>query len=436
MLMYEIRLAIKSFKKNPILTALMVSAIALGIGVCMTTVTLYYMKSGNPIPYKSEQLFVVQIDSWSPNEAYNNNSTEMPSQLTWRDAMALRARAPDFPQLAMFRSIMVIEANHQEELIRQESARITGRDFFELFDVGFEYGGTWSQEMENRADHVTVLSYELNEELFGGENSVGRTLRIEDELFEVIGVTKPWHPTPKYHDLNNGPYVDLETFYIPLTLSVPMEIETYGNTSCWQPVEGEGYQALTNSECVWLQYWVQLDNQAEKEEYLQFLEGYFDEQKELGRFQRPRKVALRSVTEWLKINEVVGNDSRVLLGLAFMFLAVCVFNTVGLLLTKFLGRSKETSIRRALGATRGMLLRQHLVEVGSIGISGGIIGVALAWLGLIAVGEVTQAPQALIHMDLTMMAVALVLAIAATLIAGLYPSWHVGRIAPARYLRT
>ena len=103
MLMYEFRLAIKSFKKNPILTALMVGAIALGIGVCMTTVTMYYMMSGNPIPHKSEQIFAVQIDSWEPNDP-SNGPNEMPEQLTWRDAMALRARAPDYAQLAMFRS--------------------------------------------------------------------------------------------------------------------------------------------------------------------------------------------------------------------------------------------------------------------------------------------------------------------------------------------
>ena len=215
-----------------------------------------------------------------------------------------------------------------------------------------------------------------------------------------------------------------------------MEIETYGNTNCWKPEEGEGYAAIVNSECVWLQYWVQLDNPAAKDEYQQFLEAYFDEQKELGRFQRPRKVALNSVTEWMTLNEVVGNDSKVLLGLAFMFLAVCVFNTIGLLLTKFLGRSKETSIRRALGATRGMLLRQHLVEVSSIGISGGLIGIVLAWVGLLSIGSIIDAPESIIKMDTTMMLVSLLLALAATLIAGLYPSWHVGRLAPARYLRT
>jgi putative ABC transport system permease protein len=62
MFAYYTRLAVRSFRRNKILTALMVVAIALGIGASMTTLTVFHVLSGDPIPGKSDQLFYVQID--------------------------------------------------------------------------------------------------------------------------------------------------------------------------------------------------------------------------------------------------------------------------------------------------------------------------------------------------------------------------------------
>ncbi len=53
---YYLRLAIHSLRKNPVLTALMIGAIAIGIGVSMTTLTVYHIMSSNPIPQKSDDL--------------------------------------------------------------------------------------------------------------------------------------------------------------------------------------------------------------------------------------------------------------------------------------------------------------------------------------------------------------------------------------------
>ncbi|GAB4192257.1 MAG: ABC transporter permease [Wenzhouxiangellaceae bacterium] len=436
MITYELRLAAMSFRKNPILTSLMVAAVALGIGVCMTTLTLYYLMSDNPIPHKSDQLFAVQLDSWDPNNGYGNSDEDYPEQLTWNDAQNLLHQSPDYPQVSMFKTAMVIETDNVEQPPSRERGRVTSRDFFSMFDIGFKYGDVWSQNMEDAAQQVVVLSDKLNETLFGGENSTGRMLRLDDELYEIVGVLEHWQPAITFYDVNNGAFDEPEDFYLPLTLAPVLEINNYGNTNCWKDVEGEGYSAFLNSECIWTQYWVELPDEAAVAEYQGFLEAYFMEQKAMGRFGRPMGVRLSNVEEWLDLNNVVGNDSRVLLGLAFMFLAVCVFNTIGLLLTKFLGRANETGLRRALGATRAMIFRQHLVEVGSIGLVGGMIGIGLAWIGLRGVDRVANLPDAIVQLNTELVLIAVSIAVGATLLAGLYPSWHIGRIAPARYLKT
>ena len=65
MLGYYLQLALRSFRNSKVLTALMVLAIALGIGASMTTITVFHVLSGDPIPDKSDRLFYVQLDAAS-----------------------------------------------------------------------------------------------------------------------------------------------------------------------------------------------------------------------------------------------------------------------------------------------------------------------------------------------------------------------------------
>jgi len=62
MFAYYLNLALRSFRRNPVLTLLMVLTIATGIGATMTTLTLYYVLSSDPIPHKSRQLFYPRLE--------------------------------------------------------------------------------------------------------------------------------------------------------------------------------------------------------------------------------------------------------------------------------------------------------------------------------------------------------------------------------------
>src|SRR5690606_12935206 len=140
--------------------------------------------------------------------------------------------------------------------------------------------------------------------------------------------------------------------------------------------------SFLNSECVWMQLWVELHGAGEKQEFMAFLDAYVEEQKQLGRFPRPVNNRLYDVMEWMENQEVVADDVHVLLGLAVLFLVVCLLNTIGLLLAKIMRRSGDISLRRAVGATRGAIFSQYIVEAGVIGFCGGLLGICLTWLGL------------------------------------------------------
>jgi putative ABC transport system permease protein len=443
---YYLRLASLSFLRTPGLTALMVLAIAAGISVCVMSLTLYNAISGNPIWWKSDRLYAVTIDSWSPDEPADSGYPDLPpTQLTYKDATYLAQSKIPAHHAIMFKSSGVLAGASATGGATPKVAitRVTSSDFFNLFEVPFKYGRGWDARADEGPEPVMVISQEMNRRFFGGTNSVGRTLRWNDREFRIVGVLDAWQPAPKFYDLNNGPFDAPENVYIPWRWGETLELETAGNSNCWKSEDLSTFKHFIGSECIWVQMWVELPDRASRERMQTLLDSYWDQQHKLGRFPRKRDNRLTNVDQWLLDNHVVQSDNRVLVGLAFAFLAVCLINTVGLLLAKFLNGAALAGIRRALGASRKALFMQHMVEAGLIAASGAVLGLGLAGLGLRGVRALFASNkvfnpagiQALAHIDGTSLMATIMLALAATIVAGLYPAWRIGRVSPAVYLK-
>ena len=342
----------------------------------------------------------------------------------------------------MHKAVGILSVDGQQVKPERVTTRVTTKDFFTMFDVPFQYGGTWTDSADTGPEPVMVISRKMNETLFGGANSVGKRIRWDDNEFRIVGVRDNWMPLPTFYDVNNGALEEPEDVYIPFGWNAALELNSAGNTNGWKPEDIKTYQDFLNSESVWIQMWVELPDATARNRFQAFLDNYAQRQKQAGRYQRPLNNRLTKPDQWLLDNNVVDNDDRVLVGLAFAFLAVCLLNTVGLLLAKFLNNAPITGVRRALGASRRQIFMQHLVEVGVISSIGALLGLALGGLLLIGLRALyTVDPtdaggtQALAHVDLTSVVTALALAFFATIAAGLYPAWRIGRIPPASYLK-
>jgi putative ABC transport system permease protein len=232
--------------------------------------------------------------------------------------------------------------------------------------------------------------------------------------------------------------------FIPWGWGDALELSTFGSSSCWRPESLTTFREFQSSNCVWIQAWVELPNAAARSRMQAFLDAYTDNERKAGRFQRPRNNRLTDVDQWLKDQEVVQSDNRVLVGLSFAFLTVCLINTVGLLLAKFLNGASISGVRRALGARRRDLFTQHMIEVGVIALAGATLGLGLGALGLKGFRALYSLNtlfnrggglQTLAHIDVASVTIAIVLAVVATFAAGIYPAWRIGRIQPAVYLK-
>jgi putative ABC transport system permease protein len=429
---YYMELALRSLKRNKVLTALMVLAIGMGIGASMTTLTVMRLLSGDPLPERSGRLFYPQLD---PKPA---GPHELPGQLTYIDAMNLwEARRADRQAIMVGSTVKVKMAQTGAKPMGLHTLATTA-DFFSMFGVSFIRGGPWSAADDVGKARVAVLSRSAYERMFQGGDGIGRSIRLGSWDFRVVGVIEDWRPTPHFYDLDRESYGQGDEVFIPFLTSRDLaELGITGySLDCYGTTTDDLH--LENQPCLWLKFWVELGSPAKVLAYRHFLDNYSREQQAQGRFTyagAPR-TALPDVMQWLDQNGVVPADARLKTWIAFGFLLVCLMNTTGLLLAKFLQHGAEISVRRALGASRWQVFFQCLVEAAAVGLAGGVFGLVLAWVGLWGIRQTPADYADLAHLDVSMFAATFALSIVASLVAGLLPAWRACHIAPAIQLKT
>ena len=437
MFLYYVRLARMSLMKQPMLTALMIGAIGVGVGACMTITSFIYLLSGDPIPEKSDQLYSVRLDSWSPDRPFDEDRPEQaPPQLTHVDAMALLESPVPTRHAAMRKAVYTAVPENEDVAPFLTVSRMTGGDFFGMFNVPFLYGSGWSESADSNAENVVVLSKETNDQLFGGENSVGREARFGAETFIVVGVIDEWQPPVLFYDVNNGALNDVEDVFMPFTITDRRQVAGSGNTQCWKDEQIDTYFDLLASECIFVQFWAELQTDSQVAEYQAWLDTYTEGQRDLGRFERPTNNQLSTVTEWMKIEEIVFDEVWIVMTIGLLFLAACLFNCIGLILARFIAKAPVVGLRRALGASKSQIFRQHLIEVGIVGVVGGALGLALAWLGLVGLKSILRAAERVVLFNGDLVALTVAIAVVSAILAGLYPTWRVCQVSPANYLKT
>lgn len=435
MLGYNVKIALKSLRRNPVLTALLIGAIALGICVSTTFIALRHLFAKDPVPEKSSTLFYVRMDNWDPQRAYvAEDPQSLPTQITYRDARALLKSDIPVRQTPSYKSRMFVHPDPKVGRPFAENLRVVYSDFFHMFNVPFRYGGPWDKAADAKPEQVIVISQPMNEKLFGGANSVGRTVRIGDRNYKVVGVLAEWRPSVKFFDMTQSTTQAVEGIYLPFAFSTAVPLVTSGNSDGWKGSDGtiEGFLA---SETVWLQYWVELPTPEKQSAYRQFVDNHVRDQKRLGRFQRPLHTAVTPMPELMKEFNAVPPAVKSMSIVSILFLVVCSLNLVGLLLGKFLARIPEVSVRRALGASRLQVFWQHVVECELVGIAGGVIGILLSMGILRVIAKYAHQQADLVRLDGEMVLVSIFLSLVAGLLAGIYPSWRVCSVAPAMQLK-
>lgn len=435
MFSYYFKLGVRSLRRNPALTALMVLTLAIGVAASVSTLTILHMMSGDPIPHKSDRLFVPQLDNgpvegWVPSDGPND------MQMSYPDAANLLKSGQGERRTAMYGIEMPVEPPRSDIPAFNSRGLAPTRDFFAMFEVPFLHGQAWTEADDARGADVVILSRDVAEKLFGNVNPVGKQLMLKGFPFTVVGVTDTWSPLPRYYKLIGGNrFGKGEEFFIPFSSAIRHEQGHSGSMNC-SASRDPGFANLLTSECTWIQFWFEARSAADRSELQSFLNNYASEQRKLGRLKRNAPNELYNVMEWMEELKVVGNDSKLSAWLAFGFLILCLVNTIGLLLAKFSVRASEIGVRRALGASRRDVFKQFLIETSVVGLAGGVLGLVLAFGALALIGMQSTGMAAIARMDWQMLILTFVMSVAAAVVAGLLPTWRACQVTPAIQLKS
>jgi putative ABC transport system permease protein len=432
---YYVALAVRSSSRSKALTTLVIVLMSFGVAACMVCYAVFRVTTGDPIPARSARLYVPQVDNFGPTK---NSNGEPPDLLSYLDATTLWQARWASRQTLVYPAKWGVESNNPWVPPLLMAGDAVTADFFGMFDAPFQFGTGWSAADDAQHATVVVISPALNQRLFGGKNSVGRTIRVDGHALRITGVLDRWNPKPRFFDVaSNGRYSafdDAGQIYVPFTLAVDLKKAAptwYCSANGINP-DVASWNSFLHSECVWISLWVELPTAADAKRYTGFLRNYASEQQRAGRFAWSPNTRLRNLMDWLAFERVVPESSSLSMAVSSSFLVIALVNVIGLMLARFMQRAAEIGVRRALGASRWTLYRQFLTEAATIGLAGGLCAIALTSLGLWSLGWLFEPGIAhLVHVDASLVGGTVLLAIGTTLVSSLYPTWRAARVQPA-----
>ena len=397
----SLRIALRSLRRTPGFTAVVVLTLAIGIGATTAIFSVVDAVLINPLPYPTaDRLEMIWVTN--PQQARDKDVTSYPNFTDWQ------SQATTFEAMAaMFGANFTFTGAGEPRLVPGE--RVTGR-FFDLFGMPALHGRTLQEaDTQPGREFVLVLSYALWREHFGADPSViGRTVSVNARPYEIVGV-------------------------------MPYEFNAIHTAQAWVPLSPSGpfAQLAADRGPQWLEVIGLVKRGTPREAAQSEMSAIMARLAE--QFPGPnggRGILLESLKE-----TAVGDVRPTLLLLAgavvLVLLIVCA-NVAGLLVARLSARQREIAVRVAIGAGRGHLIRQLLVESVLLGTAGAAAGIGLAaWmLDALLAARPANLPRATeIHLSIETLIFAIGVSLMAALAFGLLPSVGLLRRDPGGNLR-
>jgi predicted permease len=429
--MYDLKLALRQFRKSPGFAATVIFTIALGIGANTAIFTLVHailMKS-LPVANPASLYRIGDLDDCCVNGGFINDNGDF-DLFSYNLYRHLQDNAPEFEQLAAFQSgHNSVNVRTGQALAKAEIAEYVSGNYFSTFGLG-AFAGRMLLPSDDQpgATPVAVLSYQAWQINHASDPSVvGATFYIQNKPFTIVGISPPGfygdridsNPPALWIPLNNEPIIEGETSI----LKQPDTNWLYALGRIKPGVNPGSMQAkLSNTLRQWM---------STQPAYT--LNGAQTEIPKQHVVVTPAGAGIQNM------QQEAGNGLHLLMGISGLVLLVACANIANLLLAKGATRRAETSISMALGAARSRLIRQMLVESLLLGCAGGVVGIALAYAGarMILALAFPDSPNLPIHAtpSLVVLAFAFALSLLTGLVFGVVPAWITSHSDPAEALR-
>jgi putative ABC transport system permease protein len=385
----DARYALAALRREPLFAGVAVGVLALGIGANTAMFSLVDGVLLKPLPFPNPERVVRVWEAPTPN---NTNST------TTRTFLELKQQSRAFEALsAESLSTATVPVNG-------EPTRLNGRyvswDHFAVFGIQPLIGRTFRPEEDQPgAARVVILSHAVWQRHFGGDRGIlGKDLLLDDEPHQVIGVLPPGA-----FDRHRARPLDEPASFWRLNAFTEREIAA---SMHWLNPVGRLKPGVTLDQA-------QQDVVAVRAQIADLIPAW----------KKDWSVKVEPFDELL-VGDALRQSMYVALGAVVLVLLLACANITNLLLARSAARRKEMAVRSALGATRGRIAAQLLVESLVLGSLGGLAGIGLAALLIaVAVPFVPAMPfTAEVTLNLRVLAFATATAMVVSVLVGLLPA--------------
>jgi predicted permease len=428
--MNDLKFALRQFQKSLGFAATVILTISLGIGANTAIFTLVHaiLLQSLPVRDPASLYRIGDLDDCCVNGGFINDDGDF-DLFSYDLYRQFQDTTPEFEQLAAFQSGQNMMNIRVGNVAKSERTEYVSGNYFSTFGVG-AYAGRLLQPSDDTpgAAPVAVLSYAgWRASHAGDRNVVGSTFFVQSHPVTIVGIA----PAGFFGDrVNDSP----PALWIPLNAEPILEGETSilkQAGSNWLYVLGRlkpgvSTVALQSKISANLRQWLATQT-------MYTANGHDKE------IPKQHVVITQAGGGIQNLQQEAGDGLHLLTWISALVLLVACANIANLLLARGTARRAEISIRTALGAARSVLIRQMLIESVILAVAGGIIGIAIAYLGArtilnLAFPDATQLP---IHPSPSpiVLGFAFLLSLITGIVFGIVPAWISSHSDPADALR-
>src|SRR5215469_9783252 len=326
----------------------------------------------------------------------------VPPTLRFEDASAIANEVPEVKAIAQVQNAFDIDVQYRD---RSTSPAVfgVGCNWLVLRSEDVADGSFFNEEQNASLARVVVLGADVRNALFPDEDSLGKTIRIANVPFQVIGTLISRGAGPAGAALDNIVLIPINT----------------------------ASRRLFNRDYLTMLI-AQVRNPDRSVEAMEKVAALLRER------HRVRPPALDDFTitnpaaTMAQVTRASSTLSKILTGVSLMALLIGGIVIMALMSISVSERRKEIGIRRSVGAGRGDIVQQFLLEAVLVALAGGIAGVLIGVGGMQIVARLQKLPQVLLWEPIV---TAILVAIGTGLLFGIYPAWKASRVDPIHALR-